>query len=168
MRYFTNRSSLARMDFNTKLIITYFLLFMLAASAFSIFMSWERTRLTPSGAAAYYRGDEARMMFPKDRLELIETTHFHLFITPVIVLTVGHLFLMSAWSRRWKAIVITSAFGYAALDTAKPWLVRYVAPEFGVLAPINSALFGATMLLCILVPLYEIWFLKVDITTRPH
>jgi len=75
---------------------------------------------------------------------------------------------MSAWSRRWKAVVVTSAFGYAALDTAKPWLVRYVAPEFGVLAPVNSALFGATMLLCILVPLYEIWFLKVDITTRPH
>jgi hypothetical protein len=29
-------------------------------------------------------------------------------------------------------------------------------------------LFGMTMLLCILVPLYEIWFLKVDVTTRPH
>ena len=168
MRYFTNRSTLARMDFNTKLIVTYFLVFMLAASDFSIFMSWERTRITTAGAAAYYRGDESRMMFPKDLLELIETTHFHLFITPVIVLTVGHLFLMSAWSRRWKSVVVTSAFGYAALDIAKPWLVRYVAAEFGVLAPINSALFGATMLLCILVPLYEIWFLKVDVTTRPH
>jgi hypothetical protein len=64
MRYFTNRSMLARMDFNTKLIMTYFLLFMLAASAFSIFMSWERTRLSTQGAAAYYRGDEAQMMFP--------------------------------------------------------------------------------------------------------
>jgi len=168
MRYFTNRSMLARMDFNTKLIVTYFMVFMLAASAFSIYMSWERTRLSVDGAAAYYRGDEARMMFPKERLELIETTHFHLFMTPVIVLTVGHLFLLSAWSRRWKATVVTSAFGYAALDVAKPWLVRYVAPELGVLAPINSALFGMTMLLCILVPLYEIWFLKVDVTTRPH
>ena len=168
MRYFTNRSMLARMDFNTKLIITYFLLFMLAASAFSIFMSWERTRLSTQGAAAYYRGDEAHMMFPKERLELIETTHFHLFITPLIVMTVGHLFLMSAWSRRWKAVIITAAFAYAALDIAKPWLVRYGAPEFGVLAPINSALFGMTMLLCIFVPLYEIWFLKVDVTTRPH
>ncbi len=168
MRYFTNRSMLARMDLNTKLIITYFMMFMLAASAFSIYMSWERTRLTSDGAAAYYRGDEARMMFPKERLELIETTHFHLFMTPVIVLTVGHLFLMSAWSRRWKTAVITAAFGYAALDVAKPWLVRFVAPEFAVLAPFNSALFGATMLLCILVPLYEIWFLKVDVSTRPH
>ena len=168
MRYFTNHSMLARMDLNTKLIITYFLVFMLAASAFSIYMSWERTRLSTDGAAAYYRGDEARMMFAKEHLELIETTHFHLFITPVIVLTVGHLFLMSAWSRRWKGVVVTSAFAYAALDVAKPWLVRYVAADFGLLAPVNSALFGATMLLCILVPLYEIWFLKVDVTTRPH
>jgi hypothetical protein len=168
MRYFTNRSTLARMDFNTKLIITYFMVFMLAASAFAIYMSWERTHLSASGAAAYYLGDEERMMFPKERLELIETTHFHLFMTPVIMLTVGHLFLLSAWSRRWKTVVITSGFGYAALDVAKPWLVRYVAPELGVLATINSALFGMTMLLCILVPLYEIWFLKVDVTTRPH
>jgi hypothetical protein len=168
MRYFTNRSMLARMDFNTKLVITYFLLFMLAASAFAIYMSWERTRISTEGAATYYRGDEERMIFAKEKHELVETTHFHLFITPLVVMTVTHLFLMSAWSRRWKTVVVSSAFGYAALDIAKPWLVRYIAPEFGVLAPINSALFGASMLLCIAVPIYEIWFLKVDTQTRPH
>ena len=165
MRYFTNRSALARMDLNTRLVITYFLLFMLAASAFAIYMSHERTRLSAAGAAAYYRGDEEQMRFPKERQELIETTHFHLFITPVVVLTVGHLFLLSAWSRRWKTFVVSSAFLYALLDVAKPWLVRYGAPGFGVLAPINSALLGATMLLCTAVPLYEMWFLRVDPST---
>ena len=168
MRYFTNRSMLARMDLNTKLIMTYFLVFMLAASAFSIYMSYERTQLSAAGAATYYRGDEERMVFAKDRHELIETTHFHLFITPLIVMTVGHLFLMSAWSRRWKAGVVSASFLYAALDIAKPWLVRYVAPEYGALAPINSALFGSTMLLCIVVPLYEMWFLKIELPSRPH
>ena len=74
----------------------------------------------------------------------------------------------------WESLVAFKRAGadavltYAALDVAKPWLVRYVAPELGVLATINSALFGMTMLLCILVPLYEIWFLQVDPTTRPH
>ena len=168
MHYFTNRSMLARLDLNTKLIMTYFLVFMLGASAFSIYMSYERTRLNRLDAAAYYRGDEEGMRFPKDRLELIETTHFHLFITPVVVLTVGHLFLMSAWSRRWKTFVVSSSFLYALLDVAKPWLIRYVNAGFGVLAPINSALLGGTMLLCILVPLYEMWFLKVEFPTRPH
>lgn len=166
MRYFTNRSALARMDLNTKLVITYFLVFMLAGSAFAIYMSHERTRLSAAGAAAYYRGDEARMMYPKEHLELMETTHFHLFITPLVVLTVGHLFLLSAWSQRAKTFVVSTAFLYALLDVAKPWLIRYGAPGFGILAPINSALLGGTILLCIAVSLYEMWFLRGDASTR--
>ena len=39
MRYFNGRSQLARMDFNTRLIMTYFLVFMLAAAGLSIYMS---------------------------------------------------------------------------------------------------------------------------------
>ena len=101
------------------------------------------------------------MMFAKEATELTETTHFHFFVMPIIFLTTGHLFLMSAWSQRWKTFVISSCFVYILLDLAKPWLIRYGAPGFGLLAPINSALLGGTMLLCILVPLYEMWFLPV-------
>jgi hypothetical protein len=161
MKYFTNRSQLARMDFNTRLIMTFFLLFMLIATGLSIFMSYQKTRLTPEGGAGYYRGNEERMLFPKEPTELIETTHFHLFIMPLIFMTVAHLFLLSAWSRRWKTFVISSFFAYILFDLAKPWLIRYGTAEFGILAPINSALLGATMLLCIGVTLYEMWFLKV-------
>ncbi|MEE2657722.1 MAG: hypothetical protein VX733_04400 [Candidatus Latescibacterota bacterium] len=156
------------MDFNTKLIMTYFLLFMLMASAFAVYMSWERTRLSSEEGAVYYRGDEERMMFPKEKTELVETTHFHLFISPLIFLTVGHLFLLSAWSRGWKTFVISTCFLYIIFDIAKPWLIRYVSADFGFLAPVNSALFGGTMLLLIAVPLYELWFLKVEVPTRPH
>ena len=168
MRYFTNKSQLARLDFNTRLVATYFLIFMLLAAAFSIFMSHQRTRLDSQGAADYYRGNEEAMMFPKEAYELIETTHFHLFISPLIYLTTAHLFLLSAWSRRWKTFVITSCFVYVLFDIAKPWLIRYVAAGFGALAPVNSALLGATMLVCIAVPLYEMWFLKVDVLQQPH
>ena len=168
MRYFTNKSQLARLDFNNKLLATYFLLFMLLATGFSIFMSYQRSRLEPTAAADYYRGNEERMMFPKEPTELEETTHFHLFITPLVFLTTAHLFLLSAWSRKWKTFVITSCFVYVVFDIAKPWLIRYVAAELGILAPLNSALLGTTMLLCITVPLYEMWFLKVEVPTRPH
>ncbi len=168
MRYFTNRSLLARMDLNTKLIMTYFLVFMLAGSAFSIYMSFERTGLDTESATAYYAGDEEGMQFPKEATELTETTHFHFFIMPIIFMTTGHLFLMSAWSQRWKTFVISSCFVYIALDLAKPWLIRYGAPGFGILAPINSALLGITMLLCIVVPLYEMWFLRIDRPEHPH
>lgn len=160
MRYFKGRSQIARMDFNTRLIMTYFLVFMLAAAGLSIYMSYQRTQLSGQGAADYYRGSEEGMLFPKEESELIETSHFHLFIMPMVFLTTGHLFLLSAWSRRWKTFVISSCFVYIALDVAKPWLVRFVGPGWGVLAPVNSALLGVTMLLCILVPIYEMWFLR--------
>ncbi len=159
MKYFSNRSQLVRMDFHTRLIMTFFLVFMLLAGAMSIFMSGQRTGLSQAGAAAYYRGDEQGMLFPKEPAELIETTHFHLFIMPMVFLTTGHLFLMSAWSSRWKTFVVSSCFLYILLDVAKPWLIRYVSAAWGVLAPLNSALLGLTLLLCILVPIYEMWFL---------
>ena len=168
MRYFTNKSQLARLDFNNKLLATYFLLFMLLATGFSIVMSYQRSRLDATAAADYYRGNDERMMFPKEATELMETTHFHSFITPLLFLTTAHLFLLGAWSRRWKTFVISSCFVYVIFDIAKPWLIRYVAGEFGFLAPLNSALLGMTMLVCISVPLYEMWFLKVDVPTRPH
>lgn len=160
MRYFANRSQLARLDFHTRLIMTYFLVFMLAATGLSMYMSHQRTRLKAEGAAQYYRGHEERLLFPKEPAELIETSHFHLFMMPLIFLTVGHLFLLSAWPGRWKTLVITSCFAYVALDLAKPWLVRYAGAAWGALAPINAALLGSTLLLCIGVVLYEMWFLK--------
>jgi len=166
MKYFSNRSQLVRMDFHTRLIMTFFLVFMLLAGAVSLLMSSQRTGLDPAGAAVYYRGDEQGMAFPKEPVELLETSHFHLFIMPVVFLTTGHLFLMSAWSSRWKTFVVSSCFVYILLDVAKPWLIRYVSASWGVLAPINGALLGLTLLLCILVPIYEMWFLPQSTRTK--
>ena len=160
MRYFAKDSQLAGLDVNTRLVMTYFLVFMLMATGLSIFMSYQRSHLSPRGASEYYRGSETGMVFPKEPAELIETAHFHLFVMPLVFITTGHLFLLTSWSRRRKTAVVTSCFLYILLDIGKPWLVRYVAPGWGVLAPINSALLAGTMLLCILVPLYEMWFAR--------
>lgn len=162
MKYFTNRSQLARMDLNTKLIMTYFLVFMLLATGLSIFMAVQRTALQPQAAAEYYRGSDEGMVFPKDPAELMETTHFHIYMMAFVFMTTGHLFLLSAWNQVSKTIVISGGFLYILLDVAKPWLIRYVSAGFGVLAPINATLLAVTMLICIIVPLYELWFLRAD------
>ena len=167
MKYFTNRSQLARMDFHTKLIMTYFLIFTLLAIGVSIYISVQRTALSPPGAADYYRGDEERLLFGKEATELTETTHFHAFIMPIVFLTTGHLFLLSAWGPRWKTVIISGGFAYVLLDLAKPWLIRYGSPSFGLLMPVNSALLATTFLVFIFVPLFEMWLLKPD-TDRRH
>ncbi|MEW6754682.1 MAG: hypothetical protein AB1505_27410 [Candidatus Latescibacterota bacterium] len=159
MRYFAGQSRLAGMEFHTRLITTYFLVLVLVATAASVLLAARTTGASAAGAAAYYRGDGEGMLFPKEPAELLETAHFHLFAMPLIFLTTGHLFLLTAWPARVKGFVITSCFAYIALDVAKPWLVRYAGPAWGVLAPVNSALLGGTMLVCILVPLYEMWLL---------
>ena len=53
----------------------------------------------------------------------------------MIYMTTELLFLLSAWSRKWKVSLISAGFLYVLLDIAKPWLIRYGAPDFGVLAP---------------------------------
>lgn len=161
MKYFSNRSQLVRLDFHTRLIMTFFLVFMLLAGVVAMVMSSQRTQFDAQGAVTYYRGDDQGLQYPKEPAELLETTHFHLFIMPVVFLTTGHLFLMSAWSSRWKTFVISSCFAYILLDVAKPWLIRYLSPAWGLLAPVNAALLGLTLLLCIAVPIYEMWFLRL-------
>ncbi len=53
----------------------------------------------------------------------------------MIYMTTGLLFLLSAWSRKWKVSLISAGFLYVLLDIAKPWSIGYGAPDFGVLAP---------------------------------
>ncbi len=106
------------------------------------------------------------MVFAKEMPELMKTSHFHLFMMPIVFVITGHLFLLSAWGRRSKTVVISSCFAYIVLDISKPWLIRYGGDSFASLAPINSGLLGITMLLCILVPIYEMWFLRMDLPTR--
>ena len=122
-------------------------------------MSYRRTKLTPTGASVYHQG-------AKEMLELMETSHFHLFMMPIVFVTTGYLFLFSVWGRRSKTVVISSCFAYIVLDISKPWLIRMAEIRLHPLAPINSGLLGITMLLCILVPIYEMWFLRAVLPTR--
>lgn len=157
MRYFVQRSSLAQLDFNTRLIITYFLVYMLLASGFAVFMGAERTSLSAAGASSYYRGDESSMQFAMERAELTEITHFHLFTQPLILLATGHLFLLSRWGRWRKTVVITTGFAGSLLHVAKPWLIRFGSDLLAWAEPIAAASLGLSLLVCCAVPLWEMW-----------
>ena len=54
------------------------------------------------------------MVFAKELPELMKTSHFHLFMMPIVFVITGHLFLLSAWGRRSKTVVISSCFAYRA------------------------------------------------------
>ena len=68
-----------------------------------------------------------------------------------------HLFALTHVSDRVKIAVYVAAFGSVAVDLATPYLIRYVSPAFAPLQVINGAVMGATLLILIAVPLWEMW-----------
>ena len=135
-----------------------FLGFVAIGEISGIVMSALHTGFTPSGTARYYRGLEAEMAFPKEFWTLIENTHFHVFIVPIVLLILTHLLFMTRMTERAKVTITLIAYGAALIELLSPWLVRYVAAGLAWLKVGGSLVFHATMIVLIVVPLYEAWF----------
>jgi hypothetical protein len=94
-----------------------------------------------------------------DRTKLIETTHAHLFIMPILLLVAGHLFLLSSASMRMKLAAIVAASLATVLHLAAPWLIVWTnGAAAGVLVyPISGGFLLITTALLLVVPVYEMW-----------
>lgn len=140
-----------------RLTFTWFLVFVLAGYATNFGLLAWKTGLTPTGIAHYYRGYEAALQFPKEMHELLENTHFHIFIVPVVLLVLTHVFYMTAWSERARLWVTWIVWGAALADLAGPWLVRYAGAPFAWWKLASSLSFHGALLFLTVVSLYETW-----------
>jgi hypothetical protein len=120
MRDFTGRGNvLRRLDPGARLVYGGFLLFMLAGLTSAALLHADSMGASVASAAAYWRGDEAAMIYPKSSRQVLELTHFHLFTEPVVWLVVAHLYHLSG-GRGWVSLGTLLAIG---LQIALPWLV---------------------------------------------
>jgi hypothetical protein len=158
MREFADSRWLRTSSLPLRATLTGFLLFVGLGyvTNFTLF-AW-KTGFTPSGIAHYYRGDEAQLQFPKEFHELLENTHFHIYIVPVVILVLTHVFFMTTWSERSKLVVTLLAYAAAAADLAGPWLVRYGGAGFAWWKLVSSLVYHATLLFLVVVPLRETWW----------
>ncbi len=99
----------------------------------------------------------APMRLEKPARQVMETFHFHLFTVPVVLLIVGHLFMLTALSTRAKVVVITVASVATFVHLLAPLLVRFGSPGWGWLMP--ASVVGATLgwLPMLVWPLWEMW-----------
>jgi hypothetical protein len=67
------------------------------------------------------------MSFGKTFWQLVETSHFHAFTIPVVVLILAHLLYATPASVRTRVVLTVIGFVGALLDITGPWAVRYVA-----------------------------------------
>lgn len=116
------------------------LLFLLAGCLFSVAHGIMKVGFTPGSVTAYYLGSEAEMSYPRELPELIESTHVHLFMVPLIYYLLCHLFAQTEIQTKWKITFIVLTFGCIPLFLASPWLIRYVSSGFAVLVPATDVM----------------------------
>ncbi len=158
--------SLRRAAVPTKVLITAFLATVALAIVVGVLMYRVRTGLAPSGAAAWYLGNEATagpgeaVLFEKTALELLDATHPHLFGQAFLFFVLCHLFALTPVRSRVKLAVYLAAFGSVVVDAGAPWLIRYVSPAFGYLQVTGTAVMVTAFLILVLVPVREMWFTR--------
>ena len=158
MQVFTRRGfQLRTASLETRLAYTCFLLLILPGLGTLVALSIGRSGLNPQAIAAYYRGGESEMSFPKSFWQLMEVSHFHLFTIPVVVLILSHLLYATRFSVRLRIWLTAIAFSGAFLDALGPWGVRYVSPVCAYALMLGWVLLGGGLLLIVFLSLLAMW-----------
>jgi hypothetical protein len=97
------------------------------------------------------------LQLEKSPRQVLETFHFHLFTVPVVLLIVGHLFMLTALPLRWKIAVIAIASAGTLVHLVAPLLVRFGGAAWSPLMPISVIAATVGWLPMTLWPLWEMW-----------
>jgi hypothetical protein len=167
---------LSKSDRSTKILITLFLLTMLAAFAVAELNVFDKVGRIRRGVAVRYgpdappaetaRQDEENESAAETEplavrlntfASLLDITHPHVFQIPLILFVLAH-FLMRTRAPGWfKLANYVGSFTGAILFMAAPWLVRYVSVAWAGSLYVGAALAGGTSLAMIVTPLWDMW-----------
>jgi len=157
MQVFSRRGfQLRTASLETRVAYTAFLVLSLLGLATLIALS-VRVGVTPGAIATYYRGDDTEMSFPKTFWQLVETSHFHLFTVPVVVLILSHLLYATPTSVRLRVRLTLVTFVGALLEIAGPWAVRYVAGACAYALIAGWILLAGGVALIVVITLLSMW-----------
>jgi hypothetical protein len=115
-----------------RLILLFFLVFVLLFWATSFVLYFQRMSLSPASVIDYYLG-AADVEFGRPARPLgsmAETAHFHLFAMGMLVMTLTHLLVFLPLREGVKQALVAVTFAAAMLDEGAGWLVRFVHPGF--------------------------------------
>jgi hypothetical protein len=155
MREFAHKGSVLRhLDRGGKVVYTAFLVSLVGGLVTAAFLHGDSMGASSAAAAAYWRGDEAQMIYPKSDRQLLELTHFHLFTEPMVWLVVAHLYRLG----RGQALVSVVTLICMALQIAMPWAIAKGSAAFGILALPATAGLLLGLLWMIGASLREMWW----------
>jgi hypothetical protein len=146
VRDFKGPTPLGRLDVGGRLVYTAFLAFTAGGLLSAALLHADGMGTSAATAAAWWRGDEAQMTYPKSYRQLLELSHFHLFTEPVSFLVVAHLYQLGGDPLQRRIIVTSITLLAMAVQLALPWAVTYASAAFAVLlVPCHAALLGGIL-----------------------
>ena len=158
MKAFARRGfQLRTASLETRIAYTGFLVLMLPALAPLVALSFGRMGLDPQAIATHYRGGESEMSFPRTFWQLAETSHFHLFTIPVVVLILSHLLYGTPASARLRVWLTSFTFAGAFLDAVGPWTVRYLASGFAYVLIVGWLFLAGGAFFIVTLTLVSMW-----------
>ena len=90
---------------------------------------------------------------------LVRVSHIHLFGISFILFLLGRIFLLCEMPRMVKRITVAIPFLAMFLDILS-WYVTKILPEFALVVVMSGALMGVSIMVQIMVSLYQMWLYK--------
>ncbi len=157
--------SLSNANASTKVLLTAFLLVVLAGLAVALLQYSDRAGLSARGAEEWVRGNEddprpAEIKSPKGYRELLSITHEHAFALPMLLFVLLHLVALTSIGEPAKIAVYLLGFGSLVATMGAPWLVAYRGPAWTALLRGGGVALTGTIGLAALLCLFEIWLAR--------
>ena len=154
----TDRWSLGTLCPSLKVLVTCFILTLMAGYAVALLQVNERTRFDLAQTLLHYRGaEEGGIHLPQSFGTLLSVSHVHTFSQPVMLVLVGLLFSLSRVTEKAKVIFILLSFAGSVLSNAAPWLIRYTDPRPAVLLPVSQMALFISFFVMAFVVLRDTW-----------
>ena len=155
-----NSGTLSRVPRAGRLLYVAFLFLMVLGMVSSVLLYWDGLGLDLEQHAAHYLGNDddpaaVDMLLAKSPRELLEVSHFHLFTMPVVLLVLGHLFLL-ARGGAWRGWVVGTAVVTTLLHVLGPWIIYVGGAGWAWIMAASGLPFVASYLVMALWPLPEL------------
>ena len=166
-----------KLTFNKKVAITFLLIAMGAAFFFSCLSFYERAFFSPTKTVVHYgsgderfddevetefneEGFEEDYFLPKTYREVMEITHVHAFMIPLIIFVLSRILAMTGTGEGTKITVFTFAFIGAILNISGPYLIRYKSDIFAISLLASYMILVPCFIAFISLPLFKMWSRK--------
>jgi hypothetical protein len=172
---------LHRSERNTKILITLFLLSMLAAFVVASINIYDKVARFSSGVAHRYgpevvsplgsdaAGNPGNENLPMENepvelaarmntfTALMDITHPHLFQIPMMLFVLAHFLMRARVSEWFKLANYVATFGGMIAFISSPWLVRYLSIRCAPLLYLGAGAMAITIVIMVFVPIWDMW-----------